>query len=323
MSFATVPLAAVEGLSAFSVAVLVAAVGLALAGKVADAMPKHAPGTAAPHGGPPADTVAELSQYLLPDGNLTAATDVALAAANRDLSSLVHDRSSLRDVPPADRDRLRTDLFPVDQSLAKLVDNKRGATPADRDLLGGDRKELDRATKYIPVWVKVAVALALGCGTMAGWKWIVTTVGEKISRQHLSYAQGMSAEVVAMLTIGAADRFGLPVSTTHVLSNGIAGTMVANRSGLQRATLRNILLAWVLTLPVCVVLGAMLFAAGLLVVPSDAAAVLAGGVAVAVVGLAGWRVAAAVGRCRLCGSGGIRRPSRRSADPAARPTWAR
>ena len=126
--------------------------------------------------------------------------------------------------------------------------------------------EIDSATKFIPLWVKVAVAIALGLGTMVGWKRIVVTVGEKIGKTHMTYAQGASAEVVAMLTIGAADMYGLPVSTTHVLSSGVAGTMAANRSGLQADTLRNILLAWVLTLPACVILGSALFAAGLFVV---------------------------------------------------------
>ncbi len=101
---------------------------------------------------------------------------------------------------------------------------------------------------------------------MIGWKRIVVTVGEKIGKSHLTYAQGASAELVAMATIQVADIYGLPVSTTHVLSSGIAGTMAANRSGLQMATLRNILLAWVLTIPVCVLLGAGTFSAGLFVV---------------------------------------------------------
>jgi PiT family inorganic phosphate transporter len=125
---------------------------------------------------------------------------------------------------------------------------------------------MDKVTKFIPTWVKVAVALALGLGTMIGWKRIVVTVGEKIGKEHLTYAQGASAELVAMVTILAADRMNLPVSTTHVLSSGIAGTMAANRSGLQMDTLRNLLLAWVLTLPVSVLLGAGIFAFGLNVV---------------------------------------------------------
>ncbi len=114
------------------------------------------------------------------------------------------------------------------------------------------RSRSTRATKFIPLWVKVAVAIALGLGTMVGWKRIVVTIGEKIGKTHLTYAQGACAELVAMTTIGAADMFGLPVSTTHVLSSGVAGTMAANRSGLQMATLRNLLMAWVLTLPAAI-----------------------------------------------------------------------
>jgi PiT family inorganic phosphate transporter len=101
---------------------------------------------------------------------------------------------------------------------------------------------------------------------MVGWKRIVVTVGEKIGNSHLTYAQGACAELVAACTIRIADVYGLPVSTTHVLSSGIAGTMAANHSGLQRATLRNILLAWVLTLPACMFLGTGLFAFGLFIV---------------------------------------------------------
>src|SRR6202008_4747554 len=125
------------------------------------------------------------------------------------------------------------------------------------------KSSLDKATKFIPTWVKVAVAIALGLGTMIGWKRIVVTVGGKIGKEHLTYAQGASAELGAMTTTGAADVLGLSVSTTHVLSSGIAGTMAANRSGLQMDTLRNLLLAWVLTLPVSVLLGAGIFAFGL------------------------------------------------------------
>jgi PiT family inorganic phosphate transporter len=103
------------------------------------------------------------------------------------------------------------------------------------------------------------VAIALGLGTMIGWKRIVVTVGERIGKTHLTYAQGASAEIVAMATIGAAEMYGLPVSTTHVLSSGVAGTMVANKSGLQWATVRNLLMAWVLTLPVSIALAGGLY----------------------------------------------------------------
>ena len=106
----------------------------------------------------------------------------------------------------------------------------------------------------------MGVALCLGVGTTIGYKRIVVTVAEKIGKTHLTYAQGACAELVAMATIALADVAGLPVSTTHVLSSGVAGTMWANRSGLQLTTIRKIALAWVLTLP-----GAMLLAAALYV----------------------------------------------------------
>ncbi len=106
----------------------------------------------------------------------------------------------------------------------------------DWAVLANYKKHIDNATKFIPLWVKVAVAMALGLGTRVGWKRIVVTVGEKIGKDHLTYGQGAAAEITAMVTIGAADWFGLPVSTTHVLSSGIAGTMAANHTGLQWAT---------------------------------------------------------------------------------------
>jgi len=140
--------------------------------------------------------------------------------------------------------------------------DKSGKLPADADTknnLKGFKQLIDKATKFIPTWVKVTVAIALGLGTMVGWKRIVVTVGEKIGKTHLTYAQGASAELVAMATIGAADAFGLPVSTTHVLSSGVAGTMAANKSGLQGSTIRNLLTAWVLTLPAAIILSGTLY----------------------------------------------------------------
>jgi len=130
---------------------------------------------------------------------------------------------------------------------------------ADAAALKNYKGHIDKATRFIPLWVKVAVAIALGLGTMVGWKRIVVTVGEKIGKNHLTYAQGAAAEITAMATIGAADYFGLPVSTTHVLSSGVAGTMAANHSGLQWGTVRNLLMAWVLTLPVAMTLSGLLF----------------------------------------------------------------
>lgn len=162
---------------------------------------------------------------------------------------------------PNDRVRnFRNDLYVVSEAL-RLMGKTHQPTiaPTDWQGLANYKKHVDNATKFIPLWVKVAVAMALGLGTMVGWKRIVVTVGEKIGKDHLTYGQGAAAEITAMATIGAADWFGLPVSTTHVLSSGIAGTMAANHSGLQWATVRNLLMAWVLTLPCSIVLAGLLF----------------------------------------------------------------
>jgi inorganic phosphate transporter, PiT family len=162
---------------------------------------------------------------------------------------------------PNDRVRnFRNDLYVVSEALRLMQKNHQpDISAADWQGLANYKKHVDNATKFIPGWVKVAVAMALGLGTMVGWKRIVVTVGEKIGKDHLTYGQGAAAEITAMATIGAADWFGLPVSTTHVLSSGIAGTMAANHSGLQWATVRNLLMAWVLTLPASIVLAGFLF----------------------------------------------------------------
>jgi PiT family inorganic phosphate transporter len=162
---------------------------------------------------------------------------------------------------PNDRVRnFRNDMYLVSEALRLMQKTHRPEIAAsDWQILGNYKKHIDNATKFIPLWVKVAVAMALGLGTMVGWKRIVVTVGEKIGKDHLTYGQGAAAEITAMVTIGAADWFGLPVSTTHVLSSGIAGTMAANHTGLQWGTVRNLLMAWVLTLPASMVLAGFLF----------------------------------------------------------------
>ena len=151
-------------------------------------------------------------------------------------------------------------MYLLSEAIRFLMKDKENDLNKDEvSTLNAYKKSLDNSTKFIPLWVKVAVALALGLGTMVGWKRIVVTVGEKIGKSHLTYGQGAAAELVAMVTIGMADRLGLPVSTTHVLSSGVAGTMAANGSGLQWATVRNLLLAWVLTLPCSIALAFVLF----------------------------------------------------------------
>ena len=190
-------------------------------------------------------------------------TPTTMAGLQKLVSSIGHDMSiykELKHVPPAQTRNFRNDMYVVSEAL-RFMDKTKLPTiaPADADVLKNYRKHIDKATKFIPSWVKVAVAIALGLGTMIGWKRIVITVGEKIGKDHLTYAQGAAAEITAMATIGAADAFGLPVSTTHVLSSGVAGTMAANKSGLQLATVRSLLMAWVLTLPVSIALAGSLF----------------------------------------------------------------
>jgi PiT family inorganic phosphate transporter len=168
----------------------------------------------------------------------------------------------LSKVPHTQVRNFRNDMYLVSEAIRLMLKSgKPEIAAADAAVLKNYKTHIDRATRFIPLWVKVAVALALGLGTMVGWKRIVVTVGEKIGKNHLTYAQGAAAEITAMATIGAADGLGLPVSTTHVLSSGVAGTMMANHSGLQWATVRNLLLAWVLTLPAAMTLSGFLFVA--------------------------------------------------------------
>jgi len=144
---------------------------------------------------------------------------------------------------------------------AVIKDQKVHLSPTDRETLTKSVTELEHVTDFAPVWVIFIISISLGLGTMIGWKRIVVTIGEKIGNQHLNYAQGATSEIVAASTIGLSTAFGLPVSTTHVLSSGIAGAMVASggKNNLNSKTLKNIGLAWVLTLPVAITLAALLF----------------------------------------------------------------
>ena len=226
-------------------------------------MDKHSPGIAMAGGETASD---ELSAYLKTTGKITDRTFAAIGTKCREISTELNNRQSLSSLDKTQRMQLRSDLYLVSESLGKLTKGHKLEDPDEQKAVTKLKTSMDKVTKFIPDWVKFAVALSLGLGTMVGWKRIVVTVGEKIGKEHLTYAQGASAELVAMCTILAADNYGLPVSTTHVLSSGIAGTMAANHSGLQMDTLRNLLLAWVLTLPVCVLLGAGLFSFGLYIV---------------------------------------------------------
>ena len=183
----------------------------------------------------------------------------ALEAEVNDIRNQATSYGALKNVPPDRQQNVRNEMYVTSASFAQLKKTGPKMNAGDEKIVANYKSFLDKSTKFIPTWVKVAVALALGLGTMVGWKRIVITVGEKIGKTHLTYAQGASAEITAMITIGLADNFGLPVSTTHVLSSGVAGTMAANKSGLQMSTIRDIAAAWIFTLPAAALLSGCLF----------------------------------------------------------------
>jgi len=206
-----------------------------------------------------ADPRAEVTDYIRTK-ELQPDTMLALRELVNDLKNEVVLYKEFKAVPASQQTNVRNDMYVASEAIRLMQKNKAFPfTAQESKTLTAYRGQVDKATKFIPGWVKVAVALALGLGTMVGWKRIVVTVGEKIGKEHLTYAQGACAELVAMGTIYAADNFGLPVSTTHVLSSGVAGTMAANKSGLQISTIRNIAAAWVFTLPAAALLSGGLF----------------------------------------------------------------
>jgi inorganic phosphate transporter, PiT family len=192
--------------------------------------------------------------------HISEGTFPSLAALVRDIAAQVDQYGSFAKMPAASVGNTRNDMYLASEAIRFLMKDKESDLTKDEiATLNAYKNSLDSATKFIPLWVKIVVAIALGLGTMIGWKRIVVTVGEKIGKTHLTYAQGACAEITAAATIAAADGYGLPVSTTHVLSSGIAGTMAANGSGLQFATVRNIAMAWVLTLPAAMLISAVLY----------------------------------------------------------------
>jgi inorganic phosphate transporter, PiT family len=206
-------------------------------------------------GNPRPAVTAYVSSHTLNEG-----TYPALAVLVRDISDEVTKYGSLAKMPVDNVGNARNDMYLASEAIRFLMKDSESDLSTDQiRTLNAYKLSLDAATKFIPTWVKVAVAIALGLGTMIGWKRIVVTVGEKIGKTHLTYAQGACAEITAAATIAAADIYGLPVSTTHVLSSGIAGTMAANGSGLQLSTIRNIALAWILTLPAAMVISGTLY----------------------------------------------------------------
>ncbi|MBS1507334.1 MAG: inorganic phosphate transporter [Bacteroidetes bacterium] len=193
-----------------------------------------------------------------PDKKRLADTKVMAAHLAADFAQL----KSVNNIPKSEKFEVRKDIMLVDRNINSLLKKEEvRLSETDKATLKAELKKVRKITDYSPKWVIVLISLSLGFGTMIGWKRIVKTVGEKIGKEHLTYAQGASAELVASMTIGLSTNFGWPVSTTHVLSSGIAGSMVASKGvkNLQPDTVRNILIAWFLTLPVVMIMAGSLF----------------------------------------------------------------
>jgi PiT family inorganic phosphate transporter len=205
------------------------------------------------------DARAEVTDYIRTK-KLQPDTILALRELVEDLNHEVALYKAFSSVPPQDQTNVRNDMYVAGEAIRLMQkDNNPAFTQDENSALKNYKSKVDKATKFIPDWVKVAVALALGLGTMVGWKRVVVTVGEKIGKEPMTYAQGACSGLVAMGTIFAADTWGLPVSTTHILSSGVAGTMAANGGGLRFSTVRNIAAGWVFTLPAAAVLSGSLY----------------------------------------------------------------
>ncbi len=206
-----------------------------------------------------ADARAEVTDYIRTK-QLQPDTILALRELVEDLNHEVALYKVFKSVPAQDQTNVRNDMYVASEAIRLMQKSHNPAFTAEEDAaLSNYKAKVDKSTKFIPDWVKVAVALALGLGTMVGWRRVVVTVGEKIGKDHLTYAQGASASLVTMATIFAANIFGQPVSTTHILSSGVAGTMAANNSGLHLSTIRNIAAGWVFTLPAAGLLSGLLY----------------------------------------------------------------
>ena len=153
---------------------------------------------------------------------------------------------------------MRGDVYFVLSEL-KHVTESADASAADRAQAAKLNKAMGPPVQYAPIWVRVLSALCLGLGTMVGYKRVVRTLGERLGKSHMTPGQGASAELIGSLLIGTAGFTGLPVSTTHIITSGIAGTMVAGGQGVQPGMLVRIGLAWIFTLPATILLSGALF----------------------------------------------------------------
>jgi PiT family inorganic phosphate transporter len=205
------------------------------------------------------DARAEVTNYIR-TRQLQPDTVLALRDLIGDVNRKAVQYKVIKAIPAQEQTIIRNDMYVTGEALRLMEKNHNPAFTAEENAgLKNYRRALDKGTKFLPNWVKVAVALALGLGTMVGWKRVVITVGEKIGKEHLTYAQGACAGLITMGTIYAADTFGLPVSTTHILSSGVAGSMAANGSGLRMSTIRSIAAVWVFTLPAAALLSGLLY----------------------------------------------------------------
>ncbi|NLS26571.1 Low-affinity inorganic phosphate transporter 1 [Sphingomonas sp. S2M10] len=201
-------------------------------------------------------TLTEALQHRKAEGPKVYA---ALDSLSASLTEQVSSYGSLSKVPARASSNVRNDMYLVLDTTRLATKKPDGFNPAERETLKAYQKDLEGGTRFIPLWVKIVVAIALGLGTMIGWKRIVVTVGEKIGKQHMTYGMGAAAEIVAAATIMGADHLGVPVSTTHILSSGVAGASVGSGAGLQFRTIRNMALAWLMTLPAAMLLSGGLY----------------------------------------------------------------
>lgn len=191
-------------------------------------------------------------QHPAQDG-LTQCHPTTMTRTADELIAILNHRHNYHDLHPAQRWDVRTKLLCLDYAI-ELAHALPNLTLTEQRHLKNLRDDLSLTTHYAPAWVIISVALALSIGTTIGWRRVAKTVGEGIGKKQMTYAQGLSAQITAALSIGLASQLGMPVSTTQVLSSGVAGAMIADKAGLQLATIRAILLAWVFTLPIAMLL---------------------------------------------------------------------
>lgn len=202
----------------------------------------------------------EISDYLGSSRKPTPDTYSALVAENNQLVSTLSSVGRLTALPDSQRTAVRKDILLITRTIGRVLDQNAIVEPSERATLRSYRRRLEGLTRYVPAWVQIAAALAIGLGTLIGWRRIAVTIGERIGKQPLTYGEGACAELVTASGIGLAGSFGLPVSTTYLMASSIAGTMAAQRAGLRWKTVGSILGAWAFTLPVSIVLAGALFA---------------------------------------------------------------